>query len=162
MPVVQKGRGATNYAQRGMGIKLKEGSGEPPITLIDLVVRSATGTWEASPGYAYKKVTAEVVPQMALWKTLQVGTQFTLQDNMRFLQSRRGLLAITACYNEDYYVYMSGRPMTDDTVSFVNSNDEGIVVNCTHNAYGEVESIVLFGEPIDALPVYSLVLTYPE
>lgn len=60
MPVVQKGRGATNYAQRGMGIKLKEGSGEPSITLIDLTVRNATGTWEASPGYAYKKVTAEV------------------------------------------------------------------------------------------------------
>lgn len=159
MPVVQKGRGATNYAQRGMGVKLKEGSS---IELIDLVVRNATGTWEASPGYAYKKVTAEVVPQMTLWKTLQVGTQFNLQDNMFFLQSLGGLRVITAYYDGDYYVHRTGKPMSDDTITFVNSNDEGIAVACTHNAYGEVESIVLFGEPIDALPIYTLALTYPE
>lgn len=161
MPVVQKGRGATNYAQRGMGIKLKEGSGSP-ITLIDLTVRNATGTWEASPGYAYKKVTAEVVPQMALWKTLQVGTKFTLQDNMFFSQVSAGTRVITAYCDGDYYVYKSGRPMSDDSVSFVNDNDEGISVNCTHNAYGEVESIVLFGENLDSLPLYTLALTYPE
>ena len=161
MPVVQKGRGATNYAQRGMGIKLKEGSGSP-ITLIDLTVRNATGTWEASPGYAYKKVTAEVVPQMALWKTLQVGTQFTLQDNMRFMQGSGGLAAITAYYNGDYYVYRAGSPMTNDVVRFVNSNAEEIEIYCTHNAYGEVESIVFLGEPVASLPIYSLALTYPE
>ena len=55
MPVVQKGRGATNYAQRCMGIKLKEGSGDPSIDLIDLSVTN-NGEWTASSGQAYKKV----------------------------------------------------------------------------------------------------------
>lgn len=59
MPVVQKGRGATNYAQRGMGVKLKEGSGGPSIDLIDLSVTN-NGEWTASTGQAYKKVTVNV------------------------------------------------------------------------------------------------------
>lgn len=59
MPVVQKGRGATNYAQRGMGVKLKEGSGGPSIDLIDLSVTN-NGEWTASSGQAYKKVTVNV------------------------------------------------------------------------------------------------------
>lgn len=113
MPVVQKGRGATNYAQRGMGIKLKEGSGSS-ITLINLIVRNATGTWEASPGYAYKKVTAEV-PSPNYVETIS-GTlgypwgNYSLRDELApKIMSKDIDFYITFSYNEVTYTAFPNR-----------------------------------------------------
>jgi len=83
MPVVQKGRGATNYAQRGMGVKLKEGSGGPSIDLINLLVTN-NGEWIASEGQAYKKVIANVPTYTKNYSSNSGSSQVSLPANFNF------------------------------------------------------------------------------